>query len=69
MNASTLATYCAVRELVYVEQGFASGQKGAWFQTRKRERMFVTENDIHEFAEKVRSDSARNRQLHVSFTS
>jgi hypothetical protein len=69
MNASTLATYCAVRELVYVEQGLSQGVKGAWFQNRSRERMFVKEQDIHEFTEKVRREALNHRQLHVSFTS
>jgi hypothetical protein len=69
MKASTLATFCAVRELTYVEQGSTEGKKGAWFQTRKRERMFVSEGEILEFTERVLSESPHHRQLHVSFTS
>lgn len=69
MNAARLATFCAVRELTFVEAGIADGQKGGWFQTRKRERAFFTEGEITEFADRVKAESARIRKVAESFTS
>lgn len=69
MNAAKLATFCAVRELTFVEAGVADGHKGGWFQTRKRERAFYTENEIAEFADRVKVESARIRRVAESFTS
>jgi hypothetical protein len=69
MNAAKLATFCAVRELTFVEAGVADGIKGGWFQTRKRERAFFTEQEVAEFADKVKAGSNRHRQTQASFTS
>jgi hypothetical protein len=69
MNAQTLAMFCAVRELDYVEQGTDHGVKGAWFQTRKRVRKFFTEDEVKEFADRVKSESDRHAQVNPSFTS
>ncbi|MCC7509643.1 MAG: hypothetical protein IT464_09730 [Planctomycetes bacterium] len=67
MNAATLATFCAVRELTFVEAGVADGNKGGWFQTRKRQRQFYTEQEITDFTNRVKSESARRNA--VTFTS
>ncbi|MBX3458766.1 MAG: hypothetical protein KF696_02235 [Planctomycetes bacterium] len=67
MNAANIATFCAVRELTFVEAGVADGTKGAWFQTRKRERQFYTEIEVDQFAKKIQDDSARRRA--ISYTS
>jgi hypothetical protein len=69
MNAETLARFCAVRELDYVEQGISQGIRGAWFQTRKRERKFFTDAEVIDFTEKVRTGSDRHAKVHGSFTS
>jgi hypothetical protein len=69
MNAETLARFCAVRELDYVEQGLAHGVRGAWFQTRKRVRQFFTDAEVIEFTEKVRTGSDRHKQVNGTFTS
>lgn len=68
MNANTLATFCAIRELSYVEQGVANGVRGAWFQDRNRERSFYTDIEVEDFARKVQKDSSRHKQV-TSFTS
>lgn len=68
MDAATLNTFCAVRELDYVEQGCSDGIRGAWFQTRKRERKFFTDDEVQAFTDKVKSDSNRHARIH-SFTS
>lgn len=67
MNAANIATFCAVRELTFVEAGIADGAKGGWFQTRKRERQFYSETEVDQFAKKVQDDSARRRA--ISYTS
>ncbi|MCB9936491.1 MAG: hypothetical protein H6840_12465 [Planctomycetes bacterium] len=69
MNAETLVKFCAIRELDYIEQGMSHGVKGAWFQTRKRERRFFSEDELREFNEKVKSDSNRHARVNPSFTS
>lgn len=69
MKAETLARFCAVRELDYVEAGISHGIKGAWFQTRKRERRFFTDKEVIDFTEKVKSDSDRHTRVNGSFTS
>ena len=69
MNAQTLAMFCAVRELDYVEQGVSHGVKGAWFQTRKRVRQFFTEEEVLDFTEKVKSSSDRHTRVNPTFTS
>jgi hypothetical protein len=61
MNAAKLVTFCAVREMTFVEQGSRDGVRGAWFETRKRERCFYTEQEVEEFADKVRTTSKRLR--------
>lgn len=67
MNAETLTRFCRVLELDYVEQGISGGCKGAWFQTRKRERKFYTEDEVEAFDTRVQSESSRHAR--VSFTS
>jgi hypothetical protein len=69
MDAERIATFCAVRELTFVEAGLADGSKGGWFQDRKRRRSFVTEQEISEFTERVRQESARRLQVYASYTS
>jgi hypothetical protein len=69
MDAAKIATFCAVRELTFVESGVADGRKGGWFQTRKRQRAFYSELEISEFAARVQADSVRRRQVQQSFTS
>jgi hypothetical protein len=69
MNAEKLARFCAGRELDYVEQGITQGIRGAWFQTRKRERRFFTDAEVIDFTEKVRTGSDRHTQVKSSFTS
>jgi hypothetical protein len=69
MNAETLARFCAVRELDYVEQGISHGARGAWFQTRKRVRQFFTDAEVLEFNERVRTGSDRHKQVNGTFTS
>jgi hypothetical protein len=69
MNAETLARFCAVRELDYVEQGIAQGVRGAWFQTRKRERKFFTDAEVIDFTDKVRTSSDRFTKVNGSYTS
>lgn len=69
MNAEKLARFCAIRELDYVEQGMSQGVKGAWFQTRKRERQFYTEQEVVDFNLKVQADSNRHARVNGSFTS
>jgi hypothetical protein len=66
MNAETLNRFCAVLELDYVEQGMSAGIKGAWFQTRKRERKFYTEDEVQAFTNRVRTESGRHA---ATFTS
>lgn len=68
MNAQKLATFCNVLELAYVEQGMSHGVRGAWFQTRRRERKFFTEDQMVTFTDKVEEDSGRHRQVNT-FTS
>lgn len=68
MNAQKLSTFCAVRELSFVEQGVRQGIKGAWFETRKRERRFFTESEVIEFADEVKTQSDRLPVIQ-SFTS
>ena len=68
MNAQKLSTFCAVRELSFVEQGVRQGVKGAWFETRKRERRFFTESEVIEFADEVKTQSDRLPVIQ-SFTS
>lgn len=68
MNAQKLSTFCAVRELSFVEQGVRQGVKGAWFETRKRERRFFTESEVIEFADEVKTQSDRHPVIQ-SFTS
>lgn len=68
MNAQKLATFCNVLELAYVEQGISHGVRGAWFQTRKRERKFYTEDEVVNFTDKVKEDSSRHAKVD-SFTS
>ena len=69
MNAQTLAMFCAVQELDYVEQGMSQGVKGAWFQTRKRVRKFFTETEVLDFTDKVKSSSDRHVKVNPSYTS
>jgi hypothetical protein len=69
MDAERIATFCAVRELTFVEAGLADGSKGGWFQDRKRHRSFVTEQEITDFTERVRQESARRVQVYASYTS
>jgi hypothetical protein len=69
MNAETLARFCAVRELDYVEQGISQGIRGGWFQTRKRERKFFTDAEVIDFTDKVRTSSDRFTKVNNSFTS
>ncbi len=68
MNAQKLSTFCAVRELSFVEQGVRQGVKGAWFETRKRERRFFTESEVITFADEVKTQSDRLPVIQ-SFTS
>lgn len=68
MNAQKLSTFCAVRELSFVEQGVRQGIKGAWFETRKRERRFFTESEVVTFADEVKTQSDRLPVIQ-SFTS
>ncbi|MCA8910378.1 MAG: hypothetical protein KDB82_01635 [Planctomycetes bacterium] len=69
MNAEKVARFCAIRELDYVEQGISQGVKGAWFQTRKRERQFFTEKEVIDFNDQVQTESNRHAQVSDSFTS
>ncbi len=69
MDAERIATFCAVRELTFVEAGLADGHKGGWFQDRKRHRSFFTEQQISEFTEQLRIESARHRQIYTTYTS
>ena len=69
MNAEKVARFCAIRELDYVEQGISQGVKGAWFQTRKRERRFFTEKEVIDFNDQVQTESNRHAQVSDSFTS
>ena len=68
MNAETLSRFCRVLELDYVEQGMNGGCKGAWFQTRKRERKFYSEDEVQAFDSRVQTKSSRNAKVQ-SFTS
>jgi len=69
VNAEKVARFCAIRELDYVEQGISQGVKGAWFQTRKRERQFFTEKEVIDFNDQVQTESNRHAQVSDSFTS
>jgi len=68
MNAETLSRFCRVLELDYVEQGMSAGCKGAWFQNRKRERKFYSEDEVQAFNTKVQTESNRHAKVN-SFTS
>jgi hypothetical protein len=69
VNAEKVARFCAIRELDYIEQGINHGIRGAWFQTRKRERQFFTEQEVIDFNEHVQTESNRHAQVNNSFTS
>lgn len=46
MDAATLAVYCNVREVSFVETGVRNGAKGAWFVDRRHNRRFVTADEL-----------------------
>lgn len=46
MKASDLTTFCAVKELTFVETCVRDGIKGAWFENRKHDRQFISEQEI-----------------------
>jgi hypothetical protein len=68
MDAASLTCFCQVRELSYVEQTIQGGIKGAWFETRKRERKFYPEVEIDTFARELRAHPVP-RVINASFTS
>ncbi|MCC6464736.1 MAG: hypothetical protein IT463_05290 [Planctomycetes bacterium] len=69
MDAATLTTFCAVRELSFVEQGVREGAKGAWFENRRRQRTFFSDDEITQFAARVHEHPVPRQCGVVSFTS
>ena len=55
MEASAVATFCAVKELTFVELTVRDGVKGGWFEDRKRNRSFHSVEEVKNQAEKARS--------------
>lgn len=54
MDAATLAIYCNVREVSFVETGVCNGDKGAWFVDRKNNRRFVTADELSRSVASIR---------------
>ncbi|MCC6573716.1 MAG: hypothetical protein IT462_07985 [Planctomycetes bacterium] len=46
MDSATLAIFCNVREVSFIEMGVRNGTKGAWFSDRKYNRRFVTAEEL-----------------------
>lgn len=68
MDAASLTCFCQVRELSYVEQTIQGGIKGAWFETRKRERKFFPDTEIASFTKDVKEHQIP-RVAYGTFTS
>lgn len=58
MDAALLTTFCAVRELTFVERGVRGGSQGYWFESRKRDRSFYSDEQLREAVEKISSRRA-----------
>ena len=62
MEARKLMQFCGHAELVFIETGLHEGQKGLWFGTRDRKRVFYNEDQVHQILER-RSRSLFNEPV------